>query len=184
MYLLQDVFPGEFHLKRAATHEILHGKWRYLHDIAYVQTVYPLLLVQVAQQVLHVHLSAHSLLLEIGRSLFHCHATLEFLDDGEDLDGGLLEQGETRVVDDADLLEGLALEQLVGVGGGHARHVRDQEVGELDAVYRVDHGFSVLVHLREQSTDLHVCFALVLQHLKSESRDVGVLKVQLDIGLS
>lgn len=110
-YLFKDVFPGEFHLEGAAAQEVLHGEGRDLHDVADVQAVDPLLLVQVAQQVLHVHFCAYHVPFQDERVLFfHGHAFLQLLDNGEHLDGGLLEEGEAGVVDDADLLQGLALE--------------------------------------------------------------------------
>ena len=49
-----------------------------------------------------------------------------------------------------------------------------------DRLIRVQSCISVLMHLRVESTDLHMRFALVFQHFKFERRVHRIVKVVLD----
>ena len=52
--LLEDEFARELDLNGRARQEVLEGERRNLHDVADVEGIYPLVLVEVAQDVLHV----------------------------------------------------------------------------------------------------------------------------------
>lgn len=54
--LLKHAIPGELHIDLLFTVEIMNGQWRDLHNIAYVQQMQPLRLIQVSKQYFHVNL--------------------------------------------------------------------------------------------------------------------------------
>ena len=53
-HLLKNKFSWKFQLYCCLTQEVLQSQWWNLHNIANVETVYPLTLIQIAKNVLHV----------------------------------------------------------------------------------------------------------------------------------
>lgn len=54
-------------------------------------------------------------------------------------------------------------------------------MGDLDGMVRVIYSFFMLVNLTQESTDLHVSFALIFEHLKTERRLFWVVEVRLKV---
>ena len=195
--------------------EVLKSEGSDLHDVADVEGVYPLILVEVAEDVFHVsiadletHAAAQSRIrfrlarfgdiywrehsglradralqavmplrqgsragnttLSLGRVILQGNLLQHVLEDWEQLDSRFLQQGEAEIGNQADLFQGLLLDQLLREVAAEAFSVVDQEVGNHDSLIGVQGGLLVLVDLRVQRTDLHVCLALVFQHFQLE----------------
>jgi len=124
--LLEDQLAAELVLDAGGGVDVLHREGRDLHDVPDVQRPNPVRLVQVAQQVAHVHLVEQRVELRGdgvgGRLLWPgCllagqvverlaegdvlgdESALEFFGDGEEFDSSLGEEGELRVVEKVNM---------------------------------------------------------------------------------
>ena len=45
---------SQFNLDRGTAHEVLQSQGRYLHDVTYIKTVDPFVLIQVPEDIFHV----------------------------------------------------------------------------------------------------------------------------------
>lgn len=52
---------------------------------------------------------------------------------------------------------------------------------DFDGLIRMEYGILVLVDLTQQSTDLHVSFASILQHLELETRLFRIVEVAREV---
>lgn len=101
-----------------------------------------------------------------GALVLNGHSFQDGLENGQELHGRLLDQAKVHVANDADFGERLVLDQLLRVVGTHVFAVVNQVVRDHDGFVGVEGCISVLVDLAEESANLHVGFALVLQQLQ------------------
>ena len=205
--LLKHKLPRQLDLNGCRREEVLEGQGSNLHYVSNIEGVDPFILVQVAQNVLHVsiaHLDNSSTaqpaicfllslldytgtgqllnVLDIRVLLWQRpsdrDSTLllsdvvlngDLLQDGlkywEQLHSCLFQQAVGVVMYETDFFNWLLLDQFLGVVAAQTLTVVDEEVRYLDCLVGVYGSVLVLVHLREEGTDLHMRFTFVLQHL-------------------
>ena len=68
-HFLKNEFSGKFKLYCCLTEEVLQREWWNLHDVPNVETVYPLTLIQIAENIFHVW---HTTIVESWYRLLCC----------------------------------------------------------------------------------------------------------------